>query len=58
MLTVPHGFRDEELDFIINYDIKYRKGGKGKGGKGEGGKGDANLFASIRNFSGLPAGSM
>ena len=21
-----YGFRDEELDFIINYDIKYRMG--------------------------------
>jgi hypothetical protein len=21
-----HGFTDEELDFIINYDIKYRMG--------------------------------
>jgi hypothetical protein len=22
----PYGFTDEELDFIINYDIKYRMG--------------------------------
>jgi hypothetical protein len=22
----PNGFTDEELDFIINYDIKYRMG--------------------------------
>jgi hypothetical protein len=26
-MTVKHcGFTDEELDFIINYDIKYRMG--------------------------------
>ena len=23
-----YGFTDEELDFIINYDIKYRMGGE------------------------------
>lgn len=22
----PHGFTDEELNFILNYDIKYRLG--------------------------------
>jgi hypothetical protein len=26
MLGVHYGFTDEELDFIINYDIKYRMG--------------------------------
>ena len=25
-LARHYGFTDEELDFIINYDIKYRKG--------------------------------
>lgn len=25
-LTQQYGFTDEELDFIINYDIKYRMG--------------------------------
>jgi hypothetical protein len=25
-LGTEHGFTDEELDFIINYDIKYRMG--------------------------------
>lgn len=29
-LAVLFGFTDEELDFIINYDIKYRMG-KGAG---------------------------
>jgi hypothetical protein len=24
--TAHYGFTDEELDFIINYDIKYRMG--------------------------------
>jgi len=26
-----HGFIDEELDFIINYDVKYRMGRDGEG---------------------------
>ena len=26
VLAKPYGFTDEELDFIINYDIKYRMG--------------------------------
>ena len=26
MLAKHYGFTDEELDFIINYDIKYRMG--------------------------------
>ncbi len=26
----PYGFADEELDFIINYDIKYRMGRDGE----------------------------
>lgn len=26
MLERHYGFTDEELDFIINYDIKYRMG--------------------------------
>ena len=26
VLTEHYGFTDEELDFIINYDIKYRMG--------------------------------
>jgi hypothetical protein len=26
VLAEHHGFTDEELDFIINYDIKYRMG--------------------------------
>jgi len=25
-LAIHYGFTDEELDFIINYDIKYRMG--------------------------------
>ena len=25
-LVAHHGFMDEELDFIINYDLKYRMG--------------------------------
>ncbi len=27
VLTKHYGFTEEELDFIINYDIKYRMGG-------------------------------
>jgi hypothetical protein len=30
-----YGFTDEELDFIINYDIKYRMGRDGGGGDEE-----------------------
>ena len=26
MMVQHHGFTDEELDFIIKYDIKYRMG--------------------------------
>ena len=26
VLAQPYGFSDEELDFILNYDIKYRMG--------------------------------
>ncbi|NLX24466.1 MAG: hypothetical protein GXY61_00680 [Lentisphaerae bacterium] len=33
MLATHYGFTDEELDFIINYDIKYRMGRNG-GGEG------------------------
>ena len=29
ILAEHYGFTDEELDFIINYDIKYRMGRKG-----------------------------
>jgi len=32
-LARHYGFTDEELDFIINYDIKYRMGGEGAGGE-------------------------
>ena len=28
VLAQHYGFTDEELDFIINYDIKYRMGGQ------------------------------
>jgi hypothetical protein len=28
VLAKHYGFTDEELDFIINYDIKYRMGGE------------------------------
>ena len=34
-LAAHYGFTDEELDFIINYDIKYRMGGEA-GGAGDG----------------------
>ncbi|NUQ01949.1 MAG: hypothetical protein HUU35_19050, partial [Armatimonadetes bacterium] len=34
VLAAHYGFTDEELDFIINYDIKYRMGRDG-GGEGE-----------------------
>ena len=29
LLSMHYGFTDEELDFIINYDIKYRMGQEG-----------------------------
>jgi len=35
VLARYYGFTDEELDFIINYDIKYRMG-RGDGDEGEG----------------------
>jgi hypothetical protein len=31
VLAKHYGFTDEELDFIINYDIKYRMGQDGAG---------------------------
>ena len=31
VLAQHYGFTDEELDFIINYDIKYRMGREGLG---------------------------
>ena len=34
VLARHYGFTDEELDFIINYDIKYRMG-RGDGDEGE-----------------------
>lgn len=36
VLAKHYGFADEELDFIINYDIKYRMGGLVAGGEEEG----------------------
>jgi hypothetical protein len=35
VLAEHYGFTDEELDFIINYDIKYRMGGAEGGGDGD-----------------------
>ncbi len=36
VLAKHYGFTDEELDFIINYDIKYRMGrDSGEGESGE-----------------------
>ncbi len=32
VLAKHYGFTDEELDFIINYDIKYRMGRDGADG--------------------------
>ena len=29
LLATEYGFTEEELDFIINYDIKYRMGREG-----------------------------
>jgi len=31
LLAKPYGFTNEELDFIINYDIKYRMGAEAEG---------------------------
>ncbi|MDR1372365.1 MAG: hypothetical protein LBJ17_04460, partial [Dysgonamonadaceae bacterium] len=28
ILAKHYGFTDEELDFIVNYDVKYRMGGE------------------------------
>ena len=36
VLAKHYGFTDEELDFIINYDIKYRMGRGADGGEEEG----------------------
>ena len=33
LLAKHYGFTEEELDFIINYDIKYRMGDKLGGGE-------------------------
>ena len=41
VLAQHYGFTDEELDFIINYDIKYRMGREN--GEGERGIDAANL---------------
>ncbi len=35
ILAQHYGFTDEELDFIVNYDIKYRMGGEGAGEEGD-----------------------
>jgi len=32
VLAAHYGFTDEELDFIINYDIKYRMGRSAENG--------------------------
>ncbi len=32
-LAQHYGFRDEELDFVINYDIKYRMGRESEEGE-------------------------
>jgi hypothetical protein len=34
VLADHYGFTDEELDHIINYDIKYRMGGSGEDAEG------------------------
>ena len=33
VLALHYGFTDEELDFILNYDIKYRMGQDAAGGE-------------------------
>lgn len=38
LLAAHYGFTDEELDFIINYDIKYRMGLNGACEDGEAGE--------------------
>jgi len=35
VLTKHYGFSDEELDFIINYDLKYRMGQDAEAQNGE-----------------------
>ena len=35
VLAAHYGFTDEELDFIINYDIKYRMGREAEAGAPE-----------------------
>ena len=42
LLAKRYGFTEEELDFIINYDIKYRMGDQLNGG---GVKGHTNEHA-------------
>jgi len=36
VLAAHYGFTEEELDFILNYDIKYRLGRESEGENGEG----------------------
>ncbi|MGH2485844.1 MAG: Eco57I restriction-modification methylase domain-containing protein, partial [Ktedonobacterales bacterium] len=40
VLARHYGFSDEELDFIINYDIKYRMGAESSGGGADAGDGE------------------
>ena len=50
-----YGFTDEELDFIINYDIKYRMGREEEADEPEGKrreKGDIVLFGCSVEFKG------
>ena len=35
LLEQHYGFTDQELDFIINYDIKYRMGRDAENGSGD-----------------------
>jgi hypothetical protein len=35
VLSQYYGFSNEELDFIINYDVKYRMGQEAEGDAGE-----------------------
>lgn len=43
VLAAHYGFTDEELDFTVNYDIKYRMGQENGDGEGNGnGNGDGD----------------
>ena len=50
VLAAHYGFTDEELDFIINYDIKYRMGDELNSGEWNYGTSKYNTYWSSKMF--------